>query len=261
MTKKTTRKLNQGTPNGIIQQKENRSRNFKSGVNTVLPNKLSHNKLIRLIAENPENEVLWREFTNRFAKLIVATIMRESNRLNFTKGCQNVNDLLQEVYLNLLKNNCRALKNFKGRHKNSIVRYLMISASHVVRTHFSRTLSQKRKQNGETVYIDDDRHLPNTLKPRTAENLRDRNWNAQMRAGELIEEVEYCLKKAIKSSRHPQRDMQIFRYYVYDGFQTSEIADISKFSITEKRVCNLLTEMKKKVSKYLMEKIFLAYPT
>lgn len=260
MRTKAVQKSNEIVSTHFIRNRKNQNRK-KTGSLSLLPDKLSHNQLVMLMAENPENEGLWREFTHRFANLIAATIIRESNRLNFTKGCENVNDLLQEVYLNLLNHNYRALKNFRGRHKNSIVRYLMITATHVVRNHFSRTLCQKRKQNGAIIHLDDGWNVADVAKPGSEENLRDRNWNAEIRAGELIEEVEYCLKKVMKSSRHPRRDMQIFRYYLYGGLQATEIATLSSFNLTEKRISNLLADMKKKVGKYLSKKTALVFST
>jgi RNA polymerase sigma factor (sigma-70 family) len=233
-------------------REQNDAQNKQSFRNSYLTS-LKDNVLLSLMAERPGNEVIWGEFYRRFTKLIAATILRECIRLNYDVGRKYVNDLLQEVYVKLLKNNGKAFKRFKGRHENSIIVYLRVISINVVRNEFAKR-NQKKRQNESKIISLDERLRWQISDGRTAdlhEIVGDMNWDVKMRKDELIDEIEYCLEKIFRKNCQRKRNMLIFRYYFYAGFQVKDIANFPNISISEKSIGNIISIIKKELRREL----------
>ncbi len=198
---------------------------------------LSHNDFIKDLAQTCGDNRAWSEFINRYQKIICGTIAK---RVAGTKYYQEIQSIANDVYLILLNNNCRALKNFKGQYENAIFKYLSMIASHAA----------IRYMKGKTVetFTDDMGEVLRGLGITT-----DDPWEFI----ELKEEVEDCLEKIAKSSRHPERDKLIFRVRFYDDLTPEDIADFIKKSHKElatKRIWGILGDMRKDMQKCLEEK-------
>ncbi|MDQ7051364.1 MAG: hypothetical protein Q9P14_00095 [candidate division KSB1 bacterium] len=71
---------------------------------------------------------------------------------------------------------------------------------------------------------------------------------------ELREEVEYCLEKSTTGSRRPERDRLIFYLYIFEGMDVPSITAFAGIDLTEKRVSNLISELKEKVRQCLQSR-------
>lgn len=210
--------------------------------------KLSHNELVKLIAESPRNESAWGEFYKRYHRHICYVIGRELNRLHRYKGHNLVEDLVQEVYTKLLANDCQALKDFEGKYENSIFTYLEIIAVRIVLKDYERCKTQKRSNLCKEVSLDaevwniHDRRLSD-LK----ELVEIEGWESEFECAELQEEIEYHLKKILDHRRNQARDQLIFRYYLYAGLDAEEIALIHGIQLSPKTVLNIIGELKQEL--------------
>jgi RNA polymerase sigma factor (sigma-70 family) len=67
----------------------------------------------------------WDEFVNRYSRLIYNYIHATLRIKGLDNTAENIiNDLFQEVYLSLVKDNCRKLKGFKGKNNCSLASWL-----------------------------------------------------------------------------------------------------------------------------------------
>jgi len=106
------------------------------------PKELTNKELVRLLANDPCNEAAWREFLNRFHRHICRTLNRECGRIGYSQGDMLIQDLAQEVYQKLVKNNCNALKEHKGSHENSIFKYLEIIALRTAYSNYRKIIAE-----------------------------------------------------------------------------------------------------------------------
>lgn len=203
---------------------------------------MSNYDLIQYIAGNPPKnlndplwDAAWMEFYGRFNDFIIAIIRRV---LGGTKHYDDAEDVAQEVYRILLKNECQAMKNYRGEHENAAFEWLKIIAR---RDAVKYLKAQRFRERWDDITeILDRLNVPDELKS-------DQNFI------ELIAEIEDCLKKLTKQSRHGKRDRLAFRLRYYKDLKPEEIARHLPH-ISEKRTWGILTWLREGMQKCLKEK-------
>lgn len=195
-------------------------------------NNMSHNQLIAYMARHSGDNAAWREFLNRFQNYIAAVIIKECKRVNYNQGLNKLEDLLHEVYIRMLNNDSRALKNFHGQYENAIVLYLKIIAVNVVRSDMKGSAREK------SVELDDkDENL--------LDLLPDNSTLDNVSSNDLSSAIKSCLHKIERMRRNGVRDVLLFRYYFYKKFKIEEIAKLKEFSeMSQKRSANIVAEIK-----------------
>ncbi len=195
-------------------------------IQSLVVRELSHNKLVKEIASNPGNQIAWMEFCRRYHTFIVETIMKI---LAKGKSHQLAEDIAQDVYQTLINNNCKALQGFIGKHENSIYKWLQMIA-------VRQTIRQLKTQ-PQTIPFDAENGAIESASLQSSQSQNSRLY-------ELIEEINHCLNKILKNTRHIERDKKIFwlRFY-YD--KTPEEIAMRFDGLSVKRVWGVLTHLKK----------------
>jgi len=166
------------------------------------------------------NKKAWEEFVYTYSKFIKNVLYRYLNNSN------DIDDIMQEIFLRLLKNNFKILKNFKGETEFSFLSYLK-----------SITVS-------------------------TCKNYIKKNWKRDVPIDEAnISDIAYnpvdtILKKIsvkrLMNSIHKlpliYRDSMVL---LSKGYKQKEIAEILKLNI--KTVGTRIIRGKKMLKKYLKE--------
>lgn len=192
---------------------------------------LTHKELVSLIAHNPENQRAWREFYDRFHSVIynsVAKICRNEKKAELAE------DITQDVYRILLKDNCRVLKNFNGEYEKAIYKWLRIIS---VRETIKVLKSQKTAQpfhNIEAFY--------------ESSQMSDNRPQSEA-CQDLIGEINHYLDSILKGKRHAKRDKLIFRLRFFAGLTPEEIAKHLD-GLSVKRILGVITELKKAMQDY-----------
>ena len=193
---------------------------------------LSHNELIHYMAEHNGDNAAWQEFLSRFQNFIAAVIINECKRLNLSDGSDKIGDLLHTVYLRLLMNDSKALKNYEGRYENSIVRYLKLIAINVVRSNKNAASKGRFKdleENDESL----------------ASIIPDNSFQDKIDEEELKDVIEQALQEIESMRRNGGRDVLIFRYYFYEEFDVEAITALPEFAgMSQKRIANIIAEIK-----------------
>jgi len=225
--------------------------------------KVNNTDLAKLCAQEPDNKKAWLEFYQRFDKWIWLVVYRECKAKGIinhdSQIHQTVQDLVQDVYVKLVSNNCKALANFIGASEKSIYTYLDIIAKSIVRNYITKIKARKRpsieksldevfsiSEKGEKI-LDKDIFRPTYLDV-------DEEFKIQI----FKEEIEDILDIVLKG-KHKDRDKLIFKLYLYDGFTAEDIASQSCFMISSKRISNLITHIKKKLRRELLERRMAVY--
>lgn len=202
-------------------------------------------ELVWICANEPGNYSAWAEFCSRFDGRIWLMIYRECRDKELASATNNFHetaqDLVQDVYMKLVEQNCKALKNFEGRSENSIYAYLGIIAKNVVRNHITKKSAKKRPQIGASM--DDVDFETKFDKNRLSELGYISHLNLE-KLTNIKEKIEHILNSKLKN-KNKQRNKFIFKLYFYDDFSIDEIASHFGFKLSSKRISNLISELKK----------------
>src|SRR5262249_598652 len=94
---------------------------------------------------NSDDPTVWSEFVKAFHRRILLYVVRERRAYGkLNDEADMVDELTQEVYLRLLANNRRALRDFQGRTEASVYAYLACVTRSVITDYMRRQSSQKR---------------------------------------------------------------------------------------------------------------------
>ncbi len=210
--------------------------------------KLPNTVLIHICGHNPKNRAAWTEFYSRFNDRIRLFIYREcKNKIHHSRDSkffQIVQDLVQDVYVKLVSNGAKALKNFKGANENSIYLYLGIIAKNTVRNYVIQEKAQKRPSI--------EKSLDDPLYPEVKQNqlvLHDRlhphysNIDEQIMLHDLEDEIIDVIDDAYPK-KNRERNKIIFKLYFCEGFSAENIATQFGYNLSVKRVSNLISDIK-----------------
>jgi len=207
---------------------------------------ITNTELLRLLAIDAGNEGLWREFYTRFHKRLCFVICKTAKDYGFT-GNAHVEDLVQEVYRLLIKNDCRALKKFEGKWERSIYKYLDLIAVRVVLRE-----SEKNREILHTHWLFDASF--HNQKSNLYEILKSNRADMYSSVKELKDEIEVCLHTILRNKRNKERSRLIFQCYLYEDWTPLMIKKRLFSTLSEKRISNVITEIKTDLKKCLRNK-------
>jgi RNA polymerase sigma factor (sigma-70 family) len=212
------------------------------------PSKISNVRLVKRCAENPNDEQAWTTFVARFGEHIKRMILREGKRKNIRGFEESFKDLVSEVYLKLVKDDCRALKVFHGNSENSIYTYLAVIARNVVKGEHTRESAQRRPRIVKSIDEPASQSLEDgeiTIADRLAS---DDSADAELNEGLRHQQIDRMLDEVLKG-RNKERDKLIFKLAVLDEFTAEQIAASCGEGISVKRIENRNKEIKTLISK------------
>lgn len=181
------------------------------------PRKLTDEELVRLLLATRDEDLraeLWVEFWRRFQPVIARTVRRRIAR--YTRWVDHgwVDDLVQDTFLKICKDEFKILRNFEFRHENALRALLKVMAANVVEDDIRKKNSEKEGGGQQPENID------NLTQPPS-----DRSRGVQSMLNNLrMNEIENCLQQR-KSEPNFVRDHKIFWLYFRDGFTANEISE------------------------------------
>lgn len=204
---------------------------------------LSNCDLVKLCAEKTNNALAWNEFHHRFDDRIRAMVMRYCS-LKHLPGWELIDDLTNDTYLRLVKDGCKALREFRCDHENAFYTFLVFAARTAVdlyhknrsalrRRHQKRSLDDEASQEESGLRLID--ILANPYAPAPDEKLMLES---------LRQEVEMILEEVI-GGHEKGRDKKIFLLHVYDDLTAQEISE--QVSLSTQRIRNIITDIKKRL--------------
>jgi RNA polymerase sigma factor (sigma-70 family) len=201
---------------------------------------LSHNQLIRLLGNEPRNNGAWEEFVRRYRDYLAGVIKRECQKLEYKAGLSQMDDLLQEIYVKLFKNEGAAFRTYRGQFENTIWQFLEIVAVRVVLNHKRKTEANKRPRITRDI-------APNRIGD-VLDLFPDKNAEDETNRIMMMLAIEECLQRTSAKLRHPVRDLRIFKLYLYDGLSAESIAELPEIKLSQQSVFRILADLKERLA-------------
>jgi RNA polymerase sigma factor (sigma-70 family) len=224
----------------------------------VQPAEWSVSELVEHCLKTPPDEAAWSEFVRRFQPTISRRVAQALTRLaknnseydGFSQDLME--DLVQAVYMRLIRRDRQALTLFKGEHENSIYRYILIISINVVRDHFREVRALKRPN---LMYSLDE------LLSRGAGALAGEEAEADLFAtksedskklltAETLEDM-FC---QMKPWTHQDRDITVFKLKYFQGLTNREIAAIKGLQLSPEGVGASVGRTLKRIKTFLKKR-------
>jgi RNA polymerase sigma-70 factor (ECF subfamily) len=195
--------------------------------------KLSIQDLLQLCLAT-QDPALWQELNHRVQPLISRVVVKTVNRCRWVSPDPAlVDDLIQDTFVKLFANDCRALREFQFEHENSFFGFLKTVASNVAQDYLRREYSPKHGGDLEEEDLD----KISTIVPARTSFADD--THAQI----LIAEIQRCLEQELAHEPNFSRDIAIFWLYYRFGLTAKAISQIPSIGLTVKGVESTLLRL------------------
>jgi len=165
----------------------------------------------------------WKEFLRRYKNYMYNVILRRSLKFYHSRIRKQlsdvVNDIFSEATLNLCKNDCRALRQFRARDNEKVFLSFLAVVCNI-------TASSYLKKMVLVPVLDEN---PELIQNVFQSMERDMRWH-------IFEDCVTILRGAGRRAPNTERDIAIFNLYVMAGFTTEMILNIPSFSDLGHRV-------------------------
>lgn len=155
-------------------------------------------------------------------------------------------DLLQNVYLAILKNEYRLLHNFLGSTEEEANAYLARTAINetIAYLRSQRALRRRVEEISLEAFLEDKERDGGQLPPSLSVRLQ------RLTEEEAIEILKKCFR-----GQNANRDILIFLLHFRDGYSTKEISEMGFTTMEVTSINNLLSKMKKELREFLTENV------
>lgn len=201
--------------------------------------------LISRCSRRPVDEAAWAEFVSTFHHIIKSTVSKTYRSRAWEGGDvrshayeDQMEDLVQRVYLKLIDDESRALANFQGEHANSIYQYLQMISINVVRDHYRE---QKAKKRPKVLYSLDEMMETSGDSPAIESIVAGIDGTPMGGSSAIVtlEEAESFLKRILRG-RNRDRDLMIFQLRYREDLTLEEISQLLGSRLTAISVGSIL---------------------
>ena len=202
---------------------------------------ISDSEFLRYCAEHRDDHVCWNEFVSRFQAVLARSVSCAYRR--FTHGgyppSWQTAELVQEVYLRLIKDDCALLRRFRGVTERSAKAYLAQIALNSSGDILRREIAKKRQS----------AHSP------LDESLQEqagKHRHMKFSLPEGLAERELLKLLAISSAtENAQRDVLIFLLHVRGGLTAEEIATQGRFNLQPPTIWSIIIRLRGRLRRAL----------
>ncbi|MEK7729145.1 MAG: hypothetical protein AAB354_12085 [candidate division KSB1 bacterium] len=206
---------------------------------------LKHQPLVQELARSPRNRLVQNEFIARYESYIRHTVTQAIYALGKMSHCEQMRDMaddvVNEIFYRLFRNECRVLANADLRYESSIFAYLRSMCQNMVRNYVrdyfqheplahSYTAMSWKKEEAPCAVIE---QIPNEESPVCDEGLAE----ACSYAAEIW-------RRQASFTQHLDRNLIIFKLHFIFGYHYDEIARIKSLGLGESGVGNTIARLK-----------------
>jgi RNA polymerase sigma factor (sigma-70 family) len=199
-------------------------------------------ELFRLCVAHPNCQGYWAEFVHRFTPLIarsVAVAWRRCGQGDWPPE-DVAYDMLQEVFLTVVKNDFRLLRRFRGQTEAEAESYMAHAAINQTIS-FLRTRQALRRKANE-ISLEALLEERGELEPA---------GSARHAFPSLTEDELTAILKKCFDGPNGKRDILIFLLYAIYGYSPAEIAALGISTLKDTSIANLLGQMKTRLKNFL----------
>ena len=174
-----------------------------------------------------EDKAAWDAFVDKFSRLIYSTIHHTIMLYGRPRGQCQIKDIFQDIFVSIMENDYKVLKDFKGRNGCKFSSYL---STITVR----KVIDSFRKLNKDCLYLDVQ-----------DENVLLEQSNRTPSVYETLEQAESAKLTEDLLSQLREEEASLFRMVFYQQKSPSEIAkefgiSVDYFYVLKKRILNKL---------------------
>jgi len=198
-------------------------------------------QLFRLCATHPERDEHWELFVQRFNPLLARSVVVAWRRheQGFGPPKEVAEDLLQDIYATMLKNDARLLRNFRGDTEAEAQVYLARTAINLTTSYLRSRAARKRA--GDEISLQE-------LLADQGEARLPESRESPLRS---VNEREFLeILHRVFEGPNAERDILILLLYAREGYSPAEITQLKICELKESSIANLLAQMKSKLKKY-----------
>ena len=173
----------------------------------------------------------------RYHALLTSAAIRVSHRWG-SGSSQEIDDIVQEIYLKLCADGARILTRFQATTPDSVFGYLKVVATNLAHDYFRKRSASKRGSR-QTASLDEMHNVA------AAESDLDQKL--------ALAEVDTLLVSHTQSE-NGSRDRGIFRLYYQHGMTAQAIAELPGVQLSPKGVEGVLHRLTKAVRQTLQQK-------
>ena len=203
-------------------------------------------QLFQLCAEHLDEGRCWDEFARRYNTTMVRAVHRAYRR--FAPAAQRsealIADTLQDVYLELLKDNCHVLRGFQGETSAAAEAYLAHTAMNVTVSHLRRTRTFSRQI--EIIRLEDLLREDDNLEHHPELQSPPPKGISESQVIDLVRRTF----TSPNGQRNIRRNILLFLLHMYDGLTAEELEALGICDLKATSISNLLTRMKIKLRKH-----------
>jgi RNA polymerase sigma-70 factor (ECF subfamily) len=197
-----------------------------------MPQKRTVAELIPICLET-NSDSAWLELVQTLQPVIASTVLRCVRRYDHPNRAV-VDDLVQESFLRLFRDDSKALRTFVHRHEAAIFAFVRVVAASVANDYFRKLNAQKRA--GEYAVDMDDHALTSAAQ---SEVIVDPL---------LLRDIE----RHVEGLASDPRDRMIFWFHYRQGFTAADIAALPGIGLTPKGVESCLLRLLKAVKRKMV---------
>jgi RNA polymerase sigma factor (sigma-70 family) len=203
--------------------------------------KIPHDELIRLLAANPCNRVIAKEFMARYDEVIrrlaANAIYKRKGNVGYEVAQSLIEEAVSETYCRLWQNDCQVLRSFKCRYANSIFAYLQTITRSVVSNQIRLYQRQRAFGQLESLEIMEEERVGRLDGSRTVSSHSGNTGSPAVEYNLMEEAVRDRLRFAFRDA-NVNRNFIIFKLHFLYGYRSHEIANIKGLGLSERGVGN-----------------------
>jgi RNA polymerase sigma factor (sigma-70 family) len=203
----------------------------------------SETTIEEIIAQCVSNDTsAWEKFVKHFHGHVMFCALRENNKSGTSKN--DVNELVQEVFLSLLSNDYKTLREFRGSTEAELNAYLSTIVYNISINLLRKEIAYKRKSISFNQLLDMSEQMIDDLSP-------DKILEDKLLAQEVQE-----LLKSVLTGNNVSRDAFIFYLNAVVGLSARDIAKMPSISLSITNVQTIIRRTKEKLREISNKEVF-----
>ncbi|MFY9221191.1 MAG: sigma-70 family RNA polymerase sigma factor [Blastocatellia bacterium] len=205
-------------------------------------------KLIKLCCD--DNKDAWDEFICRFHRYIKLCVIRTTQEYKIKST--DIAEIVQEVFLKLLADNRRILRDFRGNTQAAFLKYLSAIIYNLILDLVRKEISVKRffsTVSLDTPTKDENKCLRDFL-PASKEICHEQIIDEKI----TVQKIKQLLKTNFLG-KNAVRDIKVFWLYNICDFSAREISELLEFSLTTSNIQVIALRTKEKLCQIVKQSI------